>query len=90
MSGILGIWNDCAEGRESAYEEWYQSEHLIERLNVPGFQIGRRYEAIEAVRRFLTTYEVEHPNVLTSADYRQRLENPTELLIFKIPVRIYN
>ena len=22
MSGILAIWNDCAPGREAAYEEW--------------------------------------------------------------------
>src|SRR5215831_10999773 len=58
MTGILVIWNDCATGRENAYEEWYQDEHLIERLRVSGFQIGRRYEAISATRKFFTTYEV--------------------------------
>jgi hypothetical protein len=78
MRGILAIWNDCARGREAAYEEWYQDEHLIERLSVSGFCIGRRYEAIAATRQFLTTYEVEHPEVLASAQYLERLAHPTE------------
>jgi hypothetical protein len=78
MRGILAIWNDCARGREAAYEEWYQDEHLIERLCVSGFCVGRRYEAIVAARQFLTTYEVERPEVLTSPEYRERLAHPTE------------
>lgn len=78
MTGILVIWNDCAAGREDAYEEWYQDEHLIERLSVSRFRVGRRYEAISATRQFFTTYEVENPGVLASAEYRERLANPTE------------
>jgi len=77
MGGILAIWNDCAHGREVAYEEWYQDEHLVERVSVAGFRVGRRYEAVHATRQFLTTYEVERPEVLTSAEYRERLANPT-------------
>jgi hypothetical protein len=78
MRGILAIWNDCARGRESAYEEWYQDEHLIERLCVSGFCVGRRYEAIVGTRQFLTTYEVERPDVFASAEYLERLAHPTE------------
>ena len=78
MNGILAIWNDCARGREASYEEWYQDEHLIERLSVNGFHVGRRYEAVAAKRQFLTTYEVETPEVLGSAEYRERLAQPTE------------
>jgi len=78
MSGILAIWNDCARGREAAYEEWYQDEHLIERLSISGFCVGRRYEAIVATRQFLTTYETECPEVLASTEYRERLAHPTE------------
>jgi hypothetical protein len=78
MSGILAIWNDCARGRETAYEEWYQDEHLMERLSVTGFCVGRRYEAIVSARQYLTTYEVESPAVLASAEYLERLAHPTE------------
>jgi hypothetical protein len=75
--GLLVIWNDCVRGRETDYEEWYQDEHLKERLGVPGFTVGRRYEAVEASRRFLTAYEVEHPETLTSPEYLGRLEHPS-------------
>lgn len=77
--GVLAIWNDCADGREDIYEEWYLHEHLRERLGVSGFRVGRRYEATRADRQFLTTYEVDRPEVLSSSDYLARLANPTEL-----------
>lgn len=77
MSGILAIWNDCIASRASAYESWYQDEHLPERLGIHGFMKGRRFEAICASRQFLTTYEVAHPEVLRSAAYRERLAHPT-------------
>ena len=35
--GILAIWNDCRAGREAEFEAWFQGEHLLERLAVPGF-----------------------------------------------------
>jgi hypothetical protein len=78
MSGILAVWNDCARGREAFYEEWYQEEHLMERVGVSGFIVGRRYEAVVAKQRFLTTYEVESASVLSSPQYRERLAHPTE------------
>lgn len=78
-TGILAVWNNCAPGHETAYEQWYQTEHLIERLDVPGFRRGRRYEAIEAAKRFFTYYETESPDVLQSAAYLERLNNPTPL-----------
>ena len=43
-TGILALWNDCAEGKLETYEHWYASEHLFERLGIPGVVVGRRYE----------------------------------------------
>ena len=77
MTGILAVWNDCAPEGEAHYERWYQREHLIERVAVPGFRSGRRYEAISGDRRFFTFYEVDDTDVLTSPAYLERLDNPT-------------
>jgi antibiotic biosynthesis monooxygenase (ABM) superfamily enzyme len=44
--GILAIFNNVAPGREAEFEEWFQHEHLQERLAVPGFLLGRRHEAV--------------------------------------------
>jgi hypothetical protein len=78
-AGILALWNDCAEGEEAAYEDWYLSEHLPERLSIPGFLRGRRYEALTGAPRFFTYYEVEGPDILTSPAYFERLNHPTPL-----------
>ena len=57
--GILAIWNDREESIADVYERWYLSEHLPERLGVPGFVAARRYEASKGSPRFLTFYDVE-------------------------------
>ncbi len=75
--GILAIWNNCAPGHEDEYEHWYQTEHLPERLAIPGFLRGRRYETLGAGPRFFTYYETASPAVLGSAAYLERGNNPT-------------
>jgi hypothetical protein len=50
LPGILAIFNNVALGREAEFEEWFQHEHLAERIAVPGFLIGRRHEAISGSR----------------------------------------
>jgi len=78
VTAILALWNDCAPEALNHYERWYAGEHLEERVGVPGFRYGRRYEAIEADRRFFTYYEVDSPAVLSSQPYVDRLNAPTE------------
>lgn len=78
-TGILAIWNNCAAGHEAEYERWYQTEHLRERLSVPGFLRGRRYEAVNGKPTYFTYYEVESPEVLQSDFYVQRINNPTPM-----------
>ncbi len=50
LPGILAIFNNVAPGCEAEFEEWFQHEHLAERIAVPGFLLGRRYEAVSASR----------------------------------------
>ena len=76
-TGILAIWNDCLSEAERQYEDWYMGQHLPERVGVPGFRIGRRYQAVAADLRYFTFYDTETPEVLWSDAYRQRLANPT-------------
>jgi hypothetical protein len=78
-SGILAIWNDCRVGRETEFEHWYQSEHLLERLAVPGFLLGRRYEAVAGSPRYFACYVTQSPRTLTSAPYLARLNDPTAM-----------
>jgi hypothetical protein len=77
--GILSVFHDCRPGREAEFEAWYQGEHLIERLAVPGFLFGRRYKGVAGTAGYFCFYLVETPEVLTSKPYLQRLDNPTPL-----------
>ncbi len=77
--GILAIWNDCRAGREAEFEAWFQGEHLLERLAVPGFLFGRRHQAISGTCGYFNFYLVEQPAVLTSKPYLERLDHPTPM-----------
>jgi hypothetical protein len=77
--GILAIFNNVAPGREADFEEWFQHEHLQERLGVPGFLLGRRHEAIAGEPHYFNFYVTRSTDVLSSADYRARLDNPTPM-----------
>ena len=77
--GILAIWNDCRAGREAEFEAWFQGEHLLERLAVPGFLYGRRHQALSGSAGYFNFYLVESPDVLTSKPYLERLDNPTPM-----------
>jgi hypothetical protein len=79
QNGILAIFNDCRAGREAEFEAWFQGEHLIERLGVPGFLFGRRHQAISGSAGYFNFYLVESPGVLTSKPYLERLDNPTPM-----------
>jgi len=77
--GILAIFNNAAPGREAEFEEWFQHEHLAERIAVPGFLLGRRYEALSGRPRFFNFYLTQSASVLKSAAYLERLDHPTPM-----------
>ncbi len=77
--GILAIWNDCRPGTQREYEAWYRGEHLPERLSVPGFRAAWRFRAIEGAPEYFTFYETVNPEVLFSAAYEARVNDPSAL-----------
>ena len=77
--GILAIFNDCRAGREVEFEAWFQGEHLVERLSVPGFLFGRRHKSVAGAPGYFNFYLVETPEVLTSKPYLERLDHPTPM-----------
>jgi hypothetical protein len=79
IPGILAIFNDVAPGREADFEEWFQHEHLAERIAVPGFLMGRRHEALSGEPRYFNFYLTRSIDVLKSVPYLTRLDNPTPM-----------
>jgi hypothetical protein len=75
--GALVIWHDIAAGCESDYHEWHSKEHMLERVGVPGFRRGHRYQALSGSPKFFNLYEVDDLATLTSQPYLDRLNHPT-------------
>jgi hypothetical protein len=77
--GVIAIWNGIAEEARAEFYAWHMSEHMPERVGIPGFLRGRRYRAIDQTTHpeFFTLYELESFEVATSQDYLNRLNEPT-------------
>ena len=76
-SAVLAIWNDVAPGGDAEFDHWHTSEHIPERVSVPGFLRGRRYNVIAGNPTYFTLYETDTVAVLQSAAYLERLNAPT-------------
>jgi len=63
---------------EADFNEWYNREHLDERINIPGFRRARRYEGIDAEIKYFTTYEAMASDNIASPDYLDVLKDQTE------------
>ncbi|MEM7404555.1 MAG: hypothetical protein AAF458_04640 [Pseudomonadota bacterium] len=78
--GILAIWNDRDDEIDGFYEQWYVHQHLLERVALPGWRFGRRYERLGDAAtgpRFFTYYEMDSVDAMYSDAYLARLNDPT-------------
>ncbi|MGH7934222.1 MAG: hypothetical protein ACREQN_13820 [Candidatus Binataceae bacterium] len=76
-SGLLAVWTDVEPEVEAEFNDWYFTEHIPERMAVPGFLRGRRYLAVEGLPKYLALYDLADENVLKSGAYLKISESPT-------------
>jgi hypothetical protein len=90
--GLMAFWASFERQDLARYVEWHNCEHMAERVSIPGFQTGRRYNVEGASGRFLQFYETETSSVLGSQPYLDALNSPTpwtqkSLTWFRDPIR---
>ena len=61
---LLLVWTDIPTDIETEFNDWYNREHLRERVAVPGFVRGRRFAAISAAPKYLALYEAQSAEVM--------------------------
>jgi hypothetical protein len=67
-AGILIVWTDVPIAIEADFNDWYNREHLPDRiLRMPGFLRGRRFVARSGTPKFLTLYDLQNTAVMLSA-----------------------
>ena len=76
---VLAFFHNIVAGREAEFEEWFQHEHLPERIAIPGLIMGRRYEAVSVDRSYFHFYVVRSVEALKSDAYIARVNEPTPL-----------
>lgn len=72
MQGLLLTMTEPPREMEEEFNAWYDSEHLPERLSIPGFRSARRWVAPQAPTgsgKYLATYELDTPQVLQTPEY---------------------
>ncbi len=75
--GLLAIWNAVTPDHEVQFNDWYDNEHVIERLALPGFNTATRYRSTDGAHRYCALYEVDSVAALSSPEYLGRLADPT-------------
>ena len=77
-TGVLAVLNNVEPSDEAEFGEWYQKEHVAERVGIPGFRSGRRYRALGGDPKYFSVYETDSVEVLTSDAYLKRLNSPSD------------
>ena len=76
--GVLIIWHAMTPEGDLEMIRWHDREHVAERVGIPGFRRGRRYDTPAGTREYLDIYETDSAETVRSAPYILRLNFPTE------------
>jgi len=68
--GLLLVMADIDPAIEHDFNQWYEQEHLAERMTIPGFIRARRFTAVEGSPKYLALYDLESADVLNKEPYR--------------------
>lgn len=70
---ILLTFTEVPAEVEEDFNEWYNREHIDERVDMPGFLRARRYKAINGRPKYFATYETQRVEDLATPAYLARL-----------------
>ena len=68
--GLLFASFDFSAAHEDEFHDWYDLEHVPERLRVPGFINAERWIGDDNPKIAVATYDLDNPAVLTAPAYQ--------------------
>ena len=68
--GTLIAAMKIAQVAEDEFHDWYDTEHLPERVRVPGFELCQRWIGMQDTKVSVATYDLESVGVLQSPGYQ--------------------
>ena len=76
-NGIFLVYTDIDPKFEEEFNAWYNTEHLAELLNLPGFLDAARYAAYKGGPKYLAVYELASADALKTAEFQKWRANPS-------------
>ena len=80
---VLVVTMDVDEADESEFNEWYNEQHLPERMAIPGYVSARRFKLENGnnALKYLCIWEMVDGSPLQSEMYKDQNAHPTELYL---------
>jgi len=75
--GMLYVATNIGAEDEADFNQWYDHEHVEERVAITGFLSGTRYQAVNAEYQYLGLYETDSLDAFTSTDYHAAFTHQT-------------
>ena len=69
--GFLLVTMDPPPDVEEEFNDWYDTEHVPDRLAIEGFESGRRFVCVSGWPKYLALYDLREIGVLESEPYRK-------------------
>ena len=80
---VLVVTMDVDEANEAEFNEWYNEQHLPERMAIPGYVSARRFKLEDGdnALKYLCIWEMVDGSPLQSEMYKEQNAHPTELYL---------
>ena len=75
--GLLMVYSEVPAKYEEEYNAWYDTEHIPERLSIPGVLRAARYQAVAGGPKYLACYELATADAYHAEAWQKWLRNPT-------------
>ncbi|WP_369790890.1 hypothetical protein [Rouxiella sp. WC2420] len=75
--GMLFVATNVAAQDEADFNQWYDREHVEERVRIEGFLSGTRYQSLQGGRKYLGLYKTESLESFTSEAYHAAFTRQT-------------
>lgn len=71
QKGFLMVTMEPPPALEEEFNDWYDTEHIPERLRIPGFESARRFVCVSGWPKYVAFYDLEEAGVLERDEYRR-------------------
>jgi hypothetical protein len=68
--GMLLVTMEPPPAMEEEFNDWYDTEHVPERVAIPGFESARRFVCVTGFPRYVAMYDLRRLSVLDEPGYK--------------------